>query len=83
MLFKPSFVSSSVLKRSYSTSNNGIQIFLLKFLEFSKFNWEDSLNLRDQLSEDEQNIMEMTRKYCQDSLMPRILEAYRHESNRR
>lgn len=34
----------------------------------------------DQLTEDEQNIMELSRKYCQDSLMPRVIKAYRNES---
>lgn len=47
---------------------------------FSKFNWEDPLNLKDLLTEDERSIMEMTRKYCQESLMPRIIQAYRNES---
>ena len=68
------------LNRSFSASKTPFKNQLLIFLEFSKFNWEDPLNLKDQLSEDEQNIMEMTHKYCQESLMPRVLEAYRHES---
>ena len=51
--------------------------------EFQKYNWEDPLGLRQQLTEDEVNIMDTTRKYCQDSLMPGIIEAYRHESNKK
>ena len=57
-------------------------IFFSNILEFAKFNWEDPLNLNGQLSEDERGIMEMTRKYCKESLMPRVLEAYRHESKK-
>jgi glutaryl-CoA dehydrogenase len=45
----------------------------------SAFNWEDPLLLTDQLSEDERLIMEAARDYCQGSLMPRVLEANRHE----
>lgn len=40
------------------------------------------MNVTEQLSEDERGIMEMTRKYCKDSLMPRVIEAYRNESKR-
>ena len=77
-------------QRNISTSKknyNPWQINFIKFYNyfvfkdsFSKFNWEDPLNLRDLLTEDERSIMEMTRKYCQESLMPRITQAYRDES---
>ena len=43
------------------------------------FQWEDPLLLEDQLSEDERLIRDTARQYCQDKLMPRILEANRHE----
>jgi glutaryl-CoA dehydrogenase len=44
-----------------------------------KFNWEEPLQLTQQLSEDERLIMQAARDYCQGSLMPRIVEANRHE----
>ena len=44
-----------------------------------RFAWEDPLNLDDQLAEDERHIRDMARAYAQDKLMPRILEANRHE----
>jgi glutaryl-CoA dehydrogenase len=44
-----------------------------------EFQWEDPLLLEDQLSEDERLIRDTARQYCQDKLMPRILEANRHE----
>ena len=44
-----------------------------------RFAWEDPLNLDDQLAEDERHIRDMARSYAQDKLMPRILEANRHE----
>lgn len=44
------------------------------------FNWEDPLRLDDLLTEDEIAIRNMARAYAQDKLMPRILEANRHET---
>jgi glutaryl-CoA dehydrogenase len=43
------------------------------------FNWEDPFLLSDQLNEDERLIMDSTREFCADQLMPGILEANRHE----
>src|SRR5689334_9210884 len=43
------------------------------------FHWEDPLLLADQLTEDERMVMESARAYCQEKLMPRVLEANRHE----
>ncbi|MEO3429814.1 acyl-CoA dehydrogenase [Pelagibius sp. CAU 1746] len=45
----------------------------------AKFAWEDPLLLEDQLSEEERMVRDAARAYCQDQLMPRILEANRHE----
>jgi glutaryl-CoA dehydrogenase len=46
---------------------------------FTPFKWEDALRLDDQLSEDERAIRDAAHAYCQDKLMPRVLEANRHE----
>ena len=43
------------------------------------FNWEDPLDLDSQLTEDERMIRDTARDYCQDNLMPRVLEGARHE----
>ncbi|MCP4328495.1 MAG: acyl-CoA dehydrogenase [Alphaproteobacteria bacterium] len=43
------------------------------------FNWEDPLLLDAALDEDERLIRDSARAYCQEQLMPRILEANRHE----
>jgi glutaryl-CoA dehydrogenase len=43
------------------------------------FQWEDPLLLEDQLTEDERMVRDSARAYAQDKLMPRILEANRHE----
>ncbi|WP_420348558.1 acyl-CoA dehydrogenase [Pelagibius sp.] len=44
-----------------------------------QFDWQDPLLFDDQLSEDERMIRDAARAYCQDALMPRILDANRNE----
>ena len=44
------------------------------------FVWEDPLLLDDQLSDDERMIRDSARAYCLEKLMPRVLEANRHEN---
>ena len=41
--------------------------------------WDDPFLLGEQLTEEERLIAETARAYCQEQLMPRITEAYRHE----
>lgn len=43
------------------------------------FKWDDPLLLDQQLTEEERMVRDTANKYCQDQLMPRILEANRHE----
>jgi glutaryl-CoA dehydrogenase len=43
------------------------------------FQWDDPLLLDAQLSEDERMVRDSARAYCQEKLMPRVLEAHRHE----
>ena len=45
----------------------------------SRFNWEDPLQLDDQLSAEERQIRDAARQYSQDRLLPRIVQAFRHE----
>jgi glutaryl-CoA dehydrogenase len=44
-----------------------------------RFAWDDPLRLDEQLSDDERRIRDLARDYAQEKLMPRILEANRHE----
>ncbi len=46
----------------------------------SQFQWDDPFLFEMQLSEEEKLIRETARRYAQDKLMPRILEANRHET---
>jgi glutaryl-CoA dehydrogenase len=44
------------------------------------FSWEDPLLLEEELSEEERMVRDAARDYCQDQLMPRIVEAHRNEN---
>ncbi len=44
-----------------------------------QFQWEDPLVLEGQLTEEERMVRDSARAYCRDKLMPRVLEAHRHE----
>ena len=45
----------------------------------AEFQWDDPLLLDEQLSEDERLVRDAAHDYCQEQLMPRVLEANRHE----
>jgi glutaryl-CoA dehydrogenase len=45
----------------------------------AQFVWADPLLLESQLTEDERMVRDSVHAYCQEQLMPRILEANRHE----
>ena len=45
----------------------------------AKFHWEDPLLLDQQLTAEERMVRDAARAYAQDRLMPRVLEAFRHE----
>lgn len=47
---------------------------------FVKYNWEDPLNLEKLLTEDEIFVRDAARSYCQERLLPRVIDAYRNES---
>ena len=43
------------------------------------FQWDDPLLLEQQLTDEERMVRDSARAYCQEKLMPRVLEAHRHE----
>jgi glutaryl-CoA dehydrogenase len=45
----------------------------------ARFHWDDPLLLSSQLTEEERMVQDTARKYAQERLSPRILEAFRHE----
>jgi len=44
------------------------------------FKWDDPFLLNDQLSEEERMVRDAAHEYCQDKLMPRVLEGNRNET---
>ena len=49
------------------------------YLEASSLNWQDAFDLRSQLTEEECTLMDSTREYCKDKLLPRVTQAFRTE----
>jgi glutaryl-CoA dehydrogenase len=47
---------------------------------FADFKWEDPLNLQSMLTDEEQMVSETAYSYCQDHLMPRVLDNNRNET---
>ncbi|WP_394651195.1 acyl-CoA dehydrogenase [uncultured Acinetobacter sp.] len=43
------------------------------------FNWDDPFLIEQQLTDEERMIRDAAHAYCQDKLMPRVLEQFRHE----
>ncbi|MDT8877972.1 acyl-CoA dehydrogenase [Halomonas saccharevitans] len=47
--------------------------------QITPITWDDPLRLIDQLSEEERMVRQTAHDYCQEKLLPRVLEANRHE----
>ncbi|MGL1833603.1 acyl-CoA dehydrogenase [Rhodocyclaceae bacterium SMB388] len=47
------------------------------------FNWADPLHLDSQLTETERMVRDTARDYCQEKLLPRVQQAFRHEQTDR
>ena len=47
--------------------------------QFANFDWEDPLNLDGQLTEEELMVKKTAHDFCQNNLMPGIIDANRHE----
>ena len=45
----------------------------------ANFNWDDPFLIEDQLTEEERMIRDTAKAYCQDKLIPRIIDANRNE----
>lgn len=46
-----------------------------------EFNWQDPFQMENNLQDDEILIRDTFRSYCNENLMPRILDANRNEGN--
>ena len=54
-------------------------LVLLEWKVFNNMSTQDILLLNDLLSDEELSIQQTTRDFCQNQLMPRIIEANRNE----
>ena len=43
------------------------------------FRWNDPLSLDGQITADERAVRDTAHAYCQEQLLPKVLEAFRHE----
>ena len=44
------------------------------------FSWEDPFQLSAQLTDDERQVQEAARAYCQERLLPRVTDAFLNET---
>ena len=76
-------LSSSIARKTVEpatrslSSLNSVQSSKEQFVDFQ---WEDPLNLASMLTEEEQMVSETAHSYCQDHLMPRVLDNNRNET---
>lgn len=71
LIFHPPFLKKNLFSPLRFSSSNS----------FAKFNWKDGLSIESLLTQDELAIQESAGDYCQNELMPRVLRAFRDESN--
>ena len=66
-----------------STPNRGTQTLSTETRTMASnkatFSWEDPFHLSAQLTDDERQVQDAARAYCQEKLLPRVTEAFRHE----
>jgi glutaryl-CoA dehydrogenase len=51
-----------------------------KIMSRVEFNWNDPFLIEQQLNEEERMIRDTAHAFCQDKLMPRVLDQFRHET---
>ncbi|XP_023312921.1 glutaryl-CoA dehydrogenase, mitochondrial-like, partial [Anoplophora glabripennis] len=72
--------AKSVIFGITKNNKNGFKcLFSAKKSDRVAFNWQDPLNLESQLKEEEKLIRDQFRGYCQQKLLPRVIEANRNE----
>ncbi|XP_064626145.1 glutaryl-CoA dehydrogenase, mitochondrial-like [Lineus longissimus] len=69
----------SVLQHLKTNSRTCVRHFSRSSIASADFNWRDALNLDGMLTEEEIMVRDQFRNYCNDKLMPRIIQANRNE----
>lgn len=59
--------------------SHAARAFCSRATKFGPFSYADAFRLEDQLTDDERMVADQTRRFAEDSLMPRIVEANRNE----
>ncbi|PBK81953.1 glutaryl-CoA dehydrogenase [Armillaria gallica] len=72
-----SLLSRSLFLRSAALKRGGPVRFASS--KFVQFQWEDPLNVENLLTEEEIAIRDTAHQYCQENLLPRVLEGWRTE----
>jgi glutaryl-CoA dehydrogenase len=70
---------SVIAKNAESTAKHAAQKHETAKAKETPFNWEDPLDLEGELTEEERMVRDTARRYAQDKLFPKVIEAYRHE----
>jgi glutaryl-CoA dehydrogenase len=74
-------ISSSVAPLATSAAKRCLSSTSSRAKEsFADFQWEDPLNLASLLTEEEQMVSDTAESYCQEQLMPRVLDNNRNET---
>lgn len=77
-------VEMALTKLSRGTSlikqnQNVFQRFFASATNKAVYNWEDPLNLESQLTQEEKIVRDSFKTYCEEKLMPRVIDANRNE----
>ncbi|KAH8703953.1 acyl-CoA dehydrogenase/oxidase [Talaromyces proteolyticus] len=67
------------LRRSANVRTTSFPLQNCRWASSAVFNWEDPLAASELFTEEELAIQDTARQYCQERLLPRVLEAYRNE----
>ncbi|KAL2009110.1 hypothetical protein VTN00DRAFT_7304 [Thermoascus crustaceus] len=71
------FLSANRARNAAITSTRSIRG--CRYASSRAFNWEDPLAAAELYTEEELAIQDTARQYCQERLLPRVLDAYRNE----
>lgn len=73
------FILEHTLSNPIETEFGDPFLFFNSNCDLASFNWEDPFDLESQLTQDEILIRDQFRSYCQERLLPRVINAYRNE----
>lgn len=73
MILQSSVRVATILKRCFTSASTTKE-------SFADFKWEDPLNIESLLTEEEKMVSQAAHKYCQEKLMPRVLDNNRNET---